>query len=65
MVEMQNEIKKLFTAKELATYLGLSEQSVYRYVRQGIIPAKAIGRQRRFDREQVLAALDEDHGRKE
>ncbi len=46
------------TARELATALGLNEQSVYRFARAGIIPSIRIGRKiLRFDAEQVCKAL--------
>ncbi|HPQ71985.1 MAG TPA: helix-turn-helix domain-containing protein [bacterium] len=64
MKEVQVVDKKLFTAKELASVLCLSVPSVHRYVRTGKIPAKTIGRLRRFDRDEVLVALDDNRERK-
>ena len=64
MKKNQGVAKKLFTAKELSFFLNLSIQSIHRYTRQGVIPVVAIGRQRRFDPDQVLAALEKDREQK-
>ncbi|MFO8059601.1 MAG: Uma2 family endonuclease [Bacillota bacterium] len=48
----------LLTARELAETLSLSVETIWRYTRQGKIPAvKLAGRQYRYEREAVLAAL--------
>jgi excisionase family DNA binding protein len=51
-------MKSLLTAKELATALSLSVDTVWRYTRQERIPAVDLGgKQYRYDKEAVLAAL--------
>ena len=42
------EDKRLMDVKELAKYLGLVEQTVYRMVSRGEIPAVRLGRTIRF-----------------
>lgn len=43
--------KKLLKLQEVARILGLGEQQVYRYAREGILPVIHIGRQLRVDPE--------------
>jgi len=54
----QPQVPELLTAQELATALKLNTQTLYRLVRQGLVPAIRIGRKTlRFDLVQVRAAL--------
>ena len=46
---------KMLTLKEVAQFLSLSEKTVYRLVKAGILPALKIGGQWRFE-QQVLDA---------
>ena len=53
------ENKKLYTLAEISDYLGLPEETVYKYARHGRIPASKIGRFWRFD----LGEVDQWVGR--
>ena len=44
---------QLLTTKELAKYLKLTEVTVYKYVKEGKIPARRIGSRWRFDKNQI------------
>lgn len=57
---MQNTLaEKLETPREIAEVLRCTPQTVLNYHRAGIIPARiAVGRIIRFDRADVLAALE-------
>jgi excisionase family DNA binding protein len=44
---------QILTSKELARYLKLTEVTVYRYVKEGKIPARRIGSRWRFDKDQI------------
>ncbi|MEW6524199.1 MAG: Uma2 family endonuclease [Bacillota bacterium] len=51
-------MKELLTAREPAEILNLSVDTIWRYTRQGRIPAVELGeRQYRYEREKALAAL--------
>lgn len=47
--------RKIMTAKELASYLGVHQSTVYRLVAQRLIPCAKIGSDWRFD----VAEIDE------
>lgn len=47
--------RKIMTAKELATYLGVHQSTVYRLVKMNLIPCAKIGSDWRFD----VAEVDE------
>ncbi len=61
MPQKKSADQKLLKAPDLAVVLDLTTQAVHRYARLGRIPAKRLGRQRRFSLPEVLAALDGDH----
>jgi len=44
---------KWLTVKEVAEYLKLSTDLVYKFAQQGKIPVSKIGNQWRFDREEI------------
>lgn len=46
-------MKELLTTQELAKYLKLRPETVLRIVKRGELPAAKIGRQYRFDRDQI------------
>ena len=46
---------KYMTIGEVSAYLQLSEETLYKYVRQGLIPAAKIGRHWRFERNSLDA----------
>ena len=49
---------RLLSVAELATYLGVSQMSIYLWRKKGVIPATRLGtRSLRFDVCEVLAAL--------
>jgi len=45
------------TVHEVAAYLQLDRATIYRLVAEGQLPSFRVGRQRRFDRSAVLAAM--------
>jgi len=51
-------MEKLMTLEELADYLRLSNDTVYRMANTGTIPASKVGNQWRFRREDVDAWLE-------
>jgi excisionase family DNA binding protein len=51
----QNE---LLTVKEVAAYLRVSRVTVWRWCRQGIIPASRVGRTWRIRRDDLLHLLE-------
>lgn len=46
---------KWLTVKEVAEYLKLSTDLVYKFAQQGKVPVSRIGTQWRFDREEIDA----------
>jgi excisionase family DNA binding protein len=46
---------KWLTVKEVADYLKLSTDLIYKFAQQGRIPVSKIGNQWRFDREEIDA----------
>lgn len=46
---------KWLTVKEVAEYLKLSTDLIYKFAQQGKIPVSRIGSQWRFDREEIDA----------
>jgi len=51
-------MEKLMTLEEVADYLRLSNDTVYRMANTGTIPASKVGNQWRFRREDVDAWLE-------
>ena len=49
--------RRLWTRKEIAEYLSVSERTVDKLREAGKLPAKYLGRHVRFDRDDVLALL--------
>ena len=45
--------REILTAEQVAEYLKLSRKSVYRLARAGVLPAKKIMNQWRFERTQL------------
>lgn len=45
------------TTKELASYLKLTETTIYRYVREGKVPAHWEGGRWRFNKDQIDALM--------
>jgi len=44
---------QILTVKELAKYLKLTEVTIYKYVKEGNIPAHRVGSRWRFDKDQI------------
>ncbi len=57
-VRRQNE-PQYFSRKELLDYLGVSERTLWGYEDAGIITAKMVGRQKRYNKADIFAAIDE------
>ena len=53
---------KLITAKELATYLQLTEVTIYKYVTEGKIPGMKIGSRWRFEKEKIDDLINNKKG---
>jgi len=54
-------MNEVMTAHEVAEYLGLSVETIYRKARAGEIPAMRIGRRWRFFREALQGWLSREH----
>ena len=54
---MGRDMESLLTVKEVAQMLRLSQQTVYKLVNEGAIPAIRVGTQWRFDPAEVRAQL--------
>jgi excisionase family DNA binding protein len=50
-------MKHVLTTKELASYLKLTETTIYRYVREGKVPAHWEDGRWRFNKDQIDALL--------
>jgi excisionase family DNA binding protein len=48
---------QILTVKELAKYLKLTEVTIYKYVKEGNIPAHRVGSRWRFDKDQIDGVL--------
>lgn len=48
---------EVFTVKEAAEYLRISEMTVLRLANQGFLPGAKIGRQWRFSKEAILTLI--------
>lgn len=57
IVEQEYKRSALLSTSELAVRIGLSESSIRRAVAEGWIPCQVIGRNMRFDLEDVQAAV--------
>lgn len=51
---MEEEIQSIFTVKDAASYLRLSEMTILRLANKGFIRGTKIGRQWRFSKESIL-----------
>jgi excisionase family DNA binding protein len=49
----------VLSVREVAQYLKLNEQTIYRLARNGKLPASKIGRQWRFSRQEIEALITE------
>jgi excisionase family DNA binding protein len=50
--------KPIMNIEEVARYLGVSTATIYRYVKQGKIPASRVGKFWRFRKEKIDAWLE-------
>jgi PTS system nitrogen regulatory IIA component len=44
---------QILTAKEVAKFLKLTEVTIYKYAKEGKIPARRIGSRWRFDKDKI------------
>lgn len=60
-------VGQILTAKEVAKYLNLTEITIYKYDKEGKIPARRIGSRWRFDKDKIdeLLGSKEEEKRKE
>ena len=47
------DVGEILTTKELAGYLKLTEVTIYKYVKEGKIPACRVGSRWRFDKNKI------------
>ncbi len=52
--------KEFYSARELAEILGVSVTTLYRMVRAGTLPCYAVGRSRRFHRDEIATWLQQN-----
>jgi len=45
-----NEAREIMTPEQVAEYLQLATETVYRFIREGLLPASRIGRQYRVSK---------------
>lgn len=57
-VRRQNE-PQYFSRKELLDYLGVSARTLWGYEDAGVITAKMVGGQKRYNKADIFAAIDE------
>lgn len=57
MTTMQQAEKEFLTVNELAAWLDLTEMTIYRLVKRGILPCHQIGRTKRFRRSEIETYL--------
>jgi len=50
--------EKLMTVEEVAELLRFTPTTVYRMAKRGVLPAKIVGRNIRFAREEIMGAID-------
>lgn len=55
---MDNSVSRLLTAREAASYLGLSRRTVWKWAADGRLPVTRLGRKVLFDRLQLDALID-------
>lgn len=53
-----DKTKPIMNIKEVAEYLGIGTASIYRYVKQGKMPASRVGKFWRFRKEKIDAWLE-------
>jgi excisionase family DNA binding protein len=58
--ETERDGNEVWTVDDVADYLKMGRQTVSRMAARGELPAKKVGRQWRFKREQIIAYLDTD-----
>ena len=57
--------EKWYTIKEAADYLGISQPTIFRWMKEGILSFYKIGGATRFSREGLDAVIDKTTGQKE
>jgi len=56
-IKLKEQNKRMLTPKEACEFLGVSSSSLYRYVRNGYLPIKKIGRKTIFQKSDVLKLI--------
>ncbi|HXG51730.1 MAG TPA: helix-turn-helix domain-containing protein [candidate division Zixibacteria bacterium] len=54
----------ILTASQVAKLLQIHPRTVYKLVRQGVIPGRKFGGGWRFSRNDIVSLLSSDHGKK-
>lgn len=61
---MMNEMNRLMTIEEVAAYMQVSRFTVYRLAKERSMPATRIGRQWRFQKEEIDRWMREQYQRR-
>lgn len=62
--QMMNEMNRLMTIEEVAAYMQVSRFTVYRLAKERSMPATRIGRQWRFQKEEIDRWMREQYQRR-
>ena len=60
-----DEDKKWFSVKEAAEYLGISQPTVFRWMKEGLLSFYKVGNSTRFSQESLDAVIEKTTGSKE
>lgn len=55
----QNSTERWLSVKEVAAHLGVSKETIYRWIERQIIPCHKIGRQWKFKASEVDKSVEE------
>ncbi|HMR64235.1 MAG TPA: helix-turn-helix domain-containing protein [Anaerolineae bacterium] len=58
VVQPQPLMNEILTVQEVANYLRVSRVTIWRWCKQGVLPASRIGRNWRINREDLLMMLE-------
>lgn len=58
LVQPQPLMNEILTVQEVANYLRVSRVTIWRWCKQGVLPASRIGRNWRINREDLLMMLE-------
>ena len=65
ILDSTEQIKNWYTSKEAAEYLGVSEPTIFRWMKEGLISFYKVGGSTRFSREGLDALVQKTTGQKE